>query len=157
VPAERYARDLVSDRAMVFVHRTFVLWVVLGFAIPFAAGLAIGGTLTAALTALLWGGLVRVFMLHHATFSVNSICHMYGGRPFETDDESRNNWVVGLLALGEGWHHNHHAFPTSAKHGLKRLQFDPSWLVIRALAAVRLARNVRTPSRARVAEKLAAR
>jgi stearoyl-CoA desaturase (delta-9 desaturase) len=154
VPAERYARDLVNDPAMVFVHRAFVLWVALGFAIPFAAGLTIGGTLTAGLTALLWGGLVRVFMLHHATFSVNSICHMYGGRPFETDDESRNNWVVGLLALGEGWHHNHHAFPTSAKHGLRRLQFDPSWWIIRALAFVRLARNVRTPSPARVAQKL---
>jgi stearoyl-CoA desaturase (delta-9 desaturase) len=154
VPAERYARDLVNDRAMVFVHRAFVLWVALGLAIPFAAGLAVGGTIGAALTAMLWGGPVRIFMLHHATFSVNSICHMYGGRPFETGDESRNNWLVGLLALGEGWHHNHHAFPTSAKHGLRRLQFDPSWWIIRALGAVRLARNIRTPSPTRVAQKL---
>src|SRR5207248_1786962 len=154
IPAEKYARDLVNDRAMVFVHRTFVLWVAVGFAIPFAAGLAIGGTWAAALTALLWGGPVRVFMLHHATFSVNSICHLYGRRPFDTGDESRNNWVVGLLALGEGWHHNHHAFPTSARHGLSRLQVDPSWWIIRALQRLRLAYNVRTPSPKRMVEKL---
>ena len=154
VPAERYARDLAADPGMTRIHRLFPLWVALGFALPFAAGLAIGGGLAAGLTALLWGGLVRMFLLHHATWSVNSICHMYGSQPFGTDDESRNNWVVGIVALGEGWHHNHHAFPTSARHGLGRLQVDPSWWIIRALERLRLARNVRTPPAARVAEKL---
>jgi stearoyl-CoA desaturase (delta-9 desaturase) len=154
VPAGRYARDLVADPGIVFVHRTFGLWVALGYALPFAAGLAIGGSLAAGLTALLWGGAVRMFMLHHATWSVNSICHMCGRQPFGKDDESRNNWVVGIVALGEGWHHNHHAFPTSARHGLGRLQVDPSWWIIRALERMRLARNVRTPSAARLAEKL---
>ena len=73
----------------------------------------------------MWAGLVRVFLLHHATWSVNSICHMYGKRPFETEDESRNNWLVAFVSLGEGWHHSHHAFPTSARHGLQRRSSTP--------------------------------
>ena len=81
-------------------------------------------------TGLLWGGLVRMFFVHHVTWSVNSVCHTFGRRPFETTDRSRNHWVVGLLALGEGWHNNHHAFPRSAVHGLDRWQFDLSaWLI----------------------------
>ena len=96
---------------------------------------------------------MRIFLQHHATWSVNSICHMYGSRSFATDDESRNNWVVGLIALGEGWHHNHHAFPTSARHGLRRLQLDPSYLFIRALEGLGLARRVRVPRADEMARK----
>lgn len=152
--ARRFAPDLKKDPAIRFVDRYFLLWVALGLAIPFAAGFAIGGTLTAGLTALLWGGLVRIFVLHHATWSVNSVCHMYGKRPFVTDDESRNNWVVALVSLGEGWHHNHHAFPTSAKHGLQGRQFDPSYWLIRGMAAVGLASNLREPKPAEIERKL---
>lgn len=153
--ARRFAPDLLKDPTIRFVDRWFFVWVALGLVLPFAAGFALSGwELTAALSALLWGGFVRVFLLHHATWSVNSICHMYGSRPFPLEDESRNNAVVALVTLGEGWHHNHHAFPTSARHGLHRLQLDPTYLFIRALEAVGLARNVRRPSTEQVARKL---
>ena len=99
----------------------------LSLLIPFA----IGGW-----TGLLWGGLVRIFLVHHVTWSVNSVCHTFGRRAFETTDRSRNQWTVGLLALGEGWHNNHHAFPRSAVHGLDRWQFDLSaWLIADARTA----------------------
>lgn len=154
----RYARDLLDDPVIRFVDRWFVGWVVLGFALPFAAGLLLsGGDPVAGLTALLWGGLVRVFLLHHATWSVNSICHMYGDRPFAIEDESRNNWAVALVTFGEGWHHNHHAFPTSARHGLSPRQFDPSYLVICTLEALGLASNVRRPAPSDLARKLPSR
>ncbi|MGZ6695467.1 MAG: acyl-CoA desaturase [Solirubrobacteraceae bacterium] len=153
--ARRFAPDLKNDPAIRFVDRYFLLWVLLGLAIPFAAGVALsGGSLAAGLTALLWGGLVRVFVLHHATWSVNSVCHMYGKRPFVTEDESRNNWVVAFVSLGEGWHHNHHAFPTSARHGLQGRQFDPSYMIIRAMEKVGWARNVKEPKPAEIARKL---
>jgi stearoyl-CoA desaturase (Delta-9 desaturase) len=142
--ARRYARDLREDPRMVLVDRLFPAWALLGLAVPFVAGLALsGGDPRAGLTALLWGGLVRVFLFHHATWSVNSICHIYGRRPFTTDDESRNNWLVALLTFGEGWHHNHHAFPTSARHGLLRGQLDLSYALICAFERLGWASNVR--------------
>ena len=153
--ASRFARDLKNDPVITWVDRWFPAWALLGLALPFAAGLALsGGSWRAGLTALIWGGLVRTFLLHHATWSVNSICHIYGRRPFAIEDESRNNWLVSLVSLGEGWHHNHHAFPISAQHGLERGQFDPSYLVIRGLEALGLATNVRRPSAAQVEAKL---
>jgi stearoyl-CoA desaturase (Delta-9 desaturase) len=156
--ARRYAPDLLEDPAIRFVDRWFLGWVGLGLVLPFALGLTLsGGEIAAGLTALLWGGFVRIFLLHHATWSVNSICHMYGKQPFPLEDESRNNWAVAMVTLGEGWHHNHHAFPTSARHGLQRFQFDPTYAVIRILEALRLARGVRRPRQAEVARKLAMR
>jgi stearoyl-CoA desaturase (delta-9 desaturase) len=128
-----YCRHLLSDPVVVFVDRTFLLWVALSLLIPFA----IGGW-----TGLLWGGLVRMFYVHHVTWSVNSVCHTFGRRAFETTDRSRNQWMVGLLALGEGWHNNHHAFPRSAVHGLDRWQFDLSAWLITTLERLRLATNV---------------
>jgi stearoyl-CoA desaturase (Delta-9 desaturase) len=152
--ARRYAPDLREDPAIRFVDRFFPLWVLLGLAIPFVAGFMLSGfSVLAGLTALLWAGLVRVFIQHHTTWSVNSICHIYGRRPFATDDESRNNWAVALMAFGEGWHHNHHAFPTSAKHGLRRLQVDPSWWLIRSLEKLGLASEVKVPRPAEVERK----
>lgn len=154
--ARRYARDLREDPVIRFVDRYFLVWVLLGLFIPFLAGFALsGGELTAGLTAMVWGGLVRIFLLHHATWSVNSICHIYGKRPFETDDQSRNNWAVAFVSLGEGWHHNHHAFPTSARHGLRRRQFDPSYAIICLMERLGLARNVKRPRASDVAGKLA--
>jgi stearoyl-CoA desaturase (delta-9 desaturase) len=96
---------------------------------------------------MLWGGLVRIFAYQHATFSVNSICHMFGRQDYRSRDEARNNWLVALLVFGEGWHNNHHAFPSSARHGLWWWQFDVSYYVIRLMALVGLAWNVRLPAR----------
>ena len=127
---ERYARDLLADPIVRFVDRTFPLWVLAGLAFPFALGIALTGSIAGGLTGLLWGGAVRVFFLHHATFSINSLCHFFGRRRFATGDESRNLLWLSLPTLGEAWHNNHHAFPTSARHGLRWWQLDPSaWLI----------------------------
>ena len=138
----RYAPDLLRDPVVAFVDRTFVIWALAGFALPFAVGAAIGGSVTAGLTALLWGGLVRLFVLHHLTYSINSVCHVFGRRRFATTDESRNVFWLALPTFGEAWHNNHHAFPTSARHGLRRWELDPSALVIRGLEVTGLAWDV---------------
>jgi stearoyl-CoA desaturase (Delta-9 desaturase) len=152
--ASRYAPDLKKDPVIRWVDRMFPVWALLGLVIPFVAGFALsGGSLFAGFTAFVWAGLVRVFLLHHATWSVNSICHMYGRRPYETDDESRDNWIVALVSLGEGWHHSHHAFPTSARHGLRRFQFDPSYAVIRVLERLGLVWNVKRPKASQIEAK----
>jgi stearoyl-CoA desaturase (Delta-9 desaturase) len=140
--ADRYARDLVRDPGISWVNRTFLLWTLLSLALPFALGWLIGGSLVAGLTGLLWGGAVRIFLLHHVTWSINSVCHFFGRRRFETEDESRNVFWLSILSCGESWHHNHHAFPTSAFHGLKRWEVDPSALVIRGLEKLGLVWNV---------------
>jgi stearoyl-CoA desaturase (delta-9 desaturase) len=139
---ERYAKDLLEDPVARFVDRSFVVWLLAGLALPFALGAALTGTLAGALTALLWGGAVRIFLLHHATFSINSLCHYFGRRPYATGDESRNLAWLSLPTLGEAWHNNHHAFPTSARHGQSRWQLDPSWWVIRGLARSGLAWDI---------------
>ncbi|MCA1645430.1 MAG: acyl-CoA desaturase [Chloroflexi bacterium] len=128
-----YCRPLLRDPVVVFVHRTFGIWVVLSLLLPFA----IGGW-----SGLLWGGLVRMFFVHHITWSVNSVCHTFGRRAFSTPDRSRNQWMVGLLGMGEGWHNNHHAFPRSAVHGLDRWQLDVSAWVIAAFERLGLATEV---------------
>lgn len=128
-----YCKNLVKDPIVVFVSQTFFLWVVLSLLIPFALG---------GWTGLLWGGLVRIFLTHHVTWSVNSVCHTFGKREFETTDQSHNEWIVGLLAFGEGWHNNHHAFPRSAFHGLHWWQFDLSGYIIRALERIGLVHDV---------------
>jgi stearoyl-CoA desaturase (delta-9 desaturase) len=105
-----------------------------------------------ALAGFLWGGLVRVFFVHHITWSVNSVCHFLGKRRFETDDQSTNVFWLSLPSLGESWHHNHHAFPRSAEHGLRKWELDPSALIITGLEKVGLARNVIRISPERQAE-----
>jgi stearoyl-CoA desaturase (delta-9 desaturase) len=152
---ERYAPDLIADPVVSYVNRTFVMWVALGLVVPFLLGWAIGGSLALGLTGLLWGGLVRMLVLHHVTYSINSICHVFGKRDFETDDHSRNVAWLAPLSFGESWHNGHHAFPTSARHGLKRWQVDASAMVIRALEAVGLAWDVQRPSPERVASRSA--
>ena len=139
----RYAQDLLDDPVVAAVSRQFRLILALSyFVIPFALGLAITGRLVGGLETLLWGGVLRVFFFHHATWSVNSVCHMWGKSPFKTRDCSTNNKYLALLQLGEGWHHNHHAFPWSAKFGLLRWQFDPTWCLIWALEKLGLVWNV---------------
>ena len=150
---QRYARDLVADPLMRGISRLFPGWVALGLAIPFAIGYAATGSLRGGLIGLLWGGLVRIFLLHHVTFAINSVCHFFGRRRFATDDESRNVFWLAVPSFGEAWHHNHHAFPTSAFHGLRRREIDPGGLVIRGLERLGLAWDVVRPSPERQAEK----
>jgi len=138
----RYAPDLLADPVVSFVNRTFLLWVFAGFVAPFAIGYVLGGTLVAALTSLLWGGLIRMFFLHHVTYSINSLCHVFGRRDFETGDQSRNLAWLAIPSFGESWHNNHHAFPTSSVHGLKWWQIDLSSMVIRAMEKMGLAWDV---------------
>lgn len=137
VDRERYCKGLLRDPIVVFVDRTTAVWAALGLVFP----LAVAGW-----RGLLWGGLVRIAFTNHVTFAVNSICHIYGRRAFPTRDESRNNWVIGTLALGEGWHNNHHAFPAMAYHGIGWRQLDVSGLVLRLLVRLRLAWNVKLPA-----------
>jgi stearoyl-CoA desaturase (delta-9 desaturase) len=139
---DRYAPDLLADPVVSFVDRTFLVWALAGLAFPFALGVALTGTLVGGLTGLLWGGAVRMFFLHHATFSINSLCHFFGRRSFATGDESRNLAWLALPTLGEAWHNNHHAFPTSARHGLRWWQLDPSAWLIAGLERLGLAWDV---------------
>jgi len=138
----RYAPDLMADRGMRIVDRTFPWLVVVSLIVPFGAGYLLSGSLWGGFTGLLWGGFVRIFLLHHVTFSINSICHLWGTRRFRCDDESRNVFWLSILSFGEAWHHNHHAFPTSAFHGLKRWEVDPGGLFIVTLERFGLAWNV---------------
>jgi stearoyl-CoA desaturase (delta-9 desaturase) len=141
---ERFASDLLKDRSLRVVDKLFFVWVTLGLFIPFALGWLVGGGLGTALTALLWGGLVRVFLLHHVTWSINSVCHFFGRRRFDVEDESRNVFWLAPFSMGEAWHHNHHAFPTSAFHGLRFWErvADPTGLMIALLEKVGLVWNV---------------
>ena len=139
---KRYAPDLCEDPGMRAIARHFVALTLLGLALPALAGYIVSGTLAGAATGLLWGGLVRVFFVHHITWSVNSVCHFFGSRRFDTDDRSTNVFWLALPSLGESWHHNHHAFPRSAVHGLRRREIDPSGMVISALEKLGLAWNV---------------
>ncbi|HEX3517630.1 MAG TPA: acyl-CoA desaturase [Solirubrobacteraceae bacterium] len=150
---ERFAPDLLADPVVAFVDRTFVLWSLLGLAIPFGLGLLIGGTLGAGLEALLWGGAVRILLLHHVTYSINSLCHFFGRRRFRTDDHSRNLLWLAPLSFGEAWHNNHHAFPTSAFHGLGRGEIDISGLVIATLERAGLVWEVQRVGAERQAAK----
>jgi stearoyl-CoA desaturase (Delta-9 desaturase) len=138
----RYAKDLLADRDLRIISRAFPLWAVAGLLLPFGLGVALTGSLVGGLTGLLWGGVVRVLLVHHATFSINSLCHFFGRRPFATRDESRNLAWLAAVTMGESWHNNHHAFPTSARHGLTWWQLDPGAWVISALEHTRLAWDV---------------
>jgi len=148
-----YGKDLYEDRLVRTIDRLYLLWVVLTFGLPFAIGYAAGGTWQSGLEGLVWGGLLRVFLYQHATFSVNSICHMFGRRHYRSRDEARNNWLVALLVFGEGWHNNHHAFPASARHGLHRFQIDASWWVIKGLEKLRLVWDVKHPTPEQMARR----
>jgi stearoyl-CoA desaturase (Delta-9 desaturase) len=153
---ERPARDLVEDPGMVRINRLFIPIVLAGLALPALIGGLVGGSLAAAATGLLWGGLVRVFLLHHVTWSINSVCHFFGTRRFETDDHSTNVFWLALPSLGEAWHHNHHTFPRSAVHGLRRAELDPSGWLIGAMERLGLVWDVVRIDPERQRSKLAA-
>src|SRR6202162_2850654 len=153
----RYCPDLASDPVMRRINRGFPLIVVATLAVPFLAGLAWGGRLHGGLEAFLWAGLVRIFLVHHVTWSINSICHFFGARRFDTGDFSTNVFWLALPSLGEAWHHNHHAFPRSAFHGLRWYELDPSGWLILALARVGLSGDVVRVTPEHAQEKLADR
>ena len=154
---DRFAPDLVADPVISFVDSTFVLWSLVGLAIPFGLGVLIGGTVAAGLEGMLWGGVARIFVLHHVTYSINSLCHFFGRRRFLTDDQSRNLLWLAPLSFGEAWHNNHHAFPTSAMHGLGRRELDFSGILISALERAGLVWDVKRISDERMAAKALAR
>jgi stearoyl-CoA desaturase (delta-9 desaturase) len=151
----RYAPDLMKDPVLVYVDRTFIVWAVAGFLVAFGLGWAIGGSWRTGMTGMLWGGLVRILVLHHVTYSINSLCHYFGRQPFATGDESRNLAWLAPLSFGEAWHNGHHAFPTSARHGVERGQLDVSALVIASLERVGLAWDVVRVAPERLAAKRA--
>jgi stearoyl-CoA desaturase (delta-9 desaturase) len=153
---ERFTPDLLKDPVVSWVDGTFIYWAILGLLLPFFLGWIIGGTVVAGLTGLLWGGLVRVFVLHHFTYSINSLCHTFGRKEFETTDESRNLALIAIPTLGEAYHNSHHAFPTSATHGLRWWQIDISSLVINGLEKTGLAWDVVRVSPERQQAKTAA-
>jgi len=138
----RYAPDLMADPVVAWVDRTFLYWALAGLGAAFALGYAIGGSLRAGLTGLLWGGAVRMLVVHHVTYSINSLCHFFGRRPYKTGDESRNLAWLALPTFGEAWHNNHHAFPTSASHGFGWREPDISAVVIRVMTLFGLAWDV---------------
>jgi stearoyl-CoA desaturase (delta-9 desaturase) len=138
----RYAGDMLRDRDLVIVNRLFPVWCLASLALPFGVGWFFGGV-AGGLTALLWAGGVRICLLHHVTWSINSICHTIGKRPFVTGDKSTNVGALALVSFGESWHNGHHAFPRSARHGILRHQYDSSAVVISLFERLGWATNVR--------------
>jgi stearoyl-CoA desaturase (delta-9 desaturase) len=153
---ERFVPDLLADRDIVKVSKSFILIAFFSFALPAVAGFAWSGTWQGAATAFFWASLVRVALLHHVTWSINSICHTIGEKPFASRDRSGNVWWLAILSMGESWHNLHHADPTAARHGVLRGQIDSSARIIWALERLHLAHDVRWPSRERIQSKLAA-
>ncbi len=149
----RYAPDLMRDKGVMFVSRAFAPLVILSLALPALIGFAITGTWQGAATAFFWGSLVRVGLLHHVTWSINSICHAIGERPFKSRDRSGNVWWLALLSFGESWHNLHHADPTCARHGVLRGQIDSSARTIWIFEKLGWATNVRWPDTGRLASR----
>lgn len=149
----RWAPDLRRDPMIKRIDRAFPQLTLLTFTLPPILGFVITGTLAGAVSAFLWGSLARIFMLHHITWSINSICHFYGAREYETPDYSTNNWLLAIVSFGESWHNNHHAFPTSAVHGLKKTQPDITGGFIRLAEKVGLVEDVKTVSEKQRAAK----
>jgi stearoyl-CoA desaturase (delta-9 desaturase) len=142
----RYAKDLYQDKGLRIISKLFFPLVIFSLLVPAAIGWLLMGGWYGFFAGLIWGGAVRIFLLHHVTFSINSICHFFGRRRFASSDESRNVWWLSWISFGESWHNNHHAFPTSAFHGLRKLELDPGGIVIWALEKLGLAwRVVRIP------------
>jgi stearoyl-CoA desaturase (delta-9 desaturase) len=151
----KYAPDLCEDKGMRWISRNFLAIAGIGLLIPFVLGFVLHGfSLTAALWTLLWAGFVRIFFIHHVTWSINSVCHFFGRRRFDVEDKSTNVAWLALVTFGESWHHNHHAFPRSARQGLGRFEVDISAMFIWTLEKLGIATNVVRITPERQAEKL---
>jgi len=153
----RYVPDLLKDRAVFRVNQAYFLWVLLGLIIPAVIGGVAHGSWEGAATGFLWGGLVRMFLVHHSTWCINSVCHIFGNQPFKTKDHARNNWIVAILTFGEGWHNNHHAFPYSCSHRFRWWQYDPNGWVVSLLSVFGLAWDMKYPSERAIAENTVSR
>tara|TARA_X000001036_G_scaffold110910_1_gene103885 strand:- start:5602 stop:6618 length:1017 start_codon:yes stop_codon:yes gene_type:complete len=149
----RYVGDLRKSRLVRRMSKLFPLWVLAGFLIPAVLGGLFTISWMGVLLGFIWGGLVRVFFVHHVTWSINSVCHIWGQQPFKTKDHSKNNVIMGVLAMGEGWHNNHHAFQSSARHGLHWWELDVSYILIVLMSKIGLVSNVKVPSKQRILEK----
>jgi stearoyl-CoA desaturase (delta-9 desaturase) len=149
-PRARFAPDLLADRDLVWVDRMFLPLCIATLALPFGIGFLLTGTLGGALAALLWAGVLRVAFLHQITWSTNSVCHMFGRRPFRSNDRSTNFAPLALLSMGESWHNAHHAFPSLARHGVDRHQLDLSATVIGVFERIGWVSRVRWPDAARL-------
>jgi len=153
-----YVPDLMAERTLVAVNSYYYAWVLLGLLIPALIGGVATASLWGAFTGFLWGGVVRMFVVEQSMSAINSLLHTFGARPFLTrDDNSRNLGVMALLAWGEGWHNNHHAFPYSAAFGLRWFEFDPGFLFIRLLQGLGLAWDVKVPTREKIARRVVRR
>ncbi len=150
---KRYAPELLADKAIRRVSRTFPIWVAVSMLIPPLVGGLWSWSWMGALTAFFWGSLVRVALLHHVTFSINSVCHITGRRPFKTRDRSQNVWWLAIPSMGESWHNFHHAEPTSARHGVRFMEIDTSAIVIKAMEKLRWVQDVRWPDAAIIARR----
>lgn len=150
---ERWIPDLLADTDLQFVSRTAALWVLLSVALPTALGGLLTGTLSGALATFLWAGAVRIFLLHHVTWSVNSVGHMFGNRPFRTRDKSTNFAPLALLSFGDSWHNAHHAHPRLARHGVDRGQIDSSAMLIRLFERLHIASDVNWPTAANTSRR----
>jgi stearoyl-CoA desaturase (delta-9 desaturase) len=140
-----YARDLLGDRLVFRISQFYFVWLLAGLAVPAAIGGLITRTWTGCALGFVWGGLVRTFLVHHATWSVNSLCHVFGDRPFRTSDRSTNNGWLALSSLGGSWHNNHHGFQWTATNSFEWWQVDACGWVIRGLEVARLAWDVKVP------------
>lgn len=149
----RYAPDLRADPVVISVSRFAYPWAIAGLLIPGGIAWLVEPTWTSVWLGILWGGLLRAFAVNHVTWCINSVCHLWGSRDYRTSDHSRNVPILGVLGLGEGWHNNHHAFPSSARLGLRWWQFDPGWVAIRTLQMLGAVWNVRVPGRERQSAK----
>jgi stearoyl-CoA desaturase (delta-9 desaturase) len=149
---QKYTPDLMADPDLARVEKQFPLWVAVSLLAPALLGGLITMSWTGALTAFFWASLVRVFLLHHVTWSINSICHVLGSRPFQSRDKSANFWPLGILSFGESYHNMHHADPTSARHGVLHFQFDTSARIIWVFEKLGWAWDVRWPSKERIAK-----
>ncbi len=147
---KKFAPDLLADVQVTRIDKRYFTWLFLS---PFVAGGLLTQSFRGALTGLLWGGFARIFFVHHVTWSINSICHFFGKKPYETHDESMNNVWLAIPSLGESWHNNHHAFPTAAVHGMGRYQVDLSGMLIGSLEKMGLVWNVKRPSEAQIEKR----
>jgi stearoyl-CoA desaturase (delta-9 desaturase) len=149
---DKYTPDLMRDKDVRFVDKLFPVWLLLSLLLPPAIAGLISMSWSAALSAFFWASLVRIFLLHHVTWSINSICHMIGERPFQARDKSANFWPLAVLSFGESWHNMHHADPTAARHGVLRGQLDTSARIIWFFERFGWATNVRWPKPERLAK-----